>query len=467
MTNKLDILFLNPDPRRSAGCNISLLEIIDGLDKTRFRTHMAIPGNNEYQDKLEQFGVQVIDYRTNNWWYPTPHHFYTHLDGFHERVMYLVTAIRTREIKLVYTNTEYAFEGGLAAAITGIPHVWAQRVLFAADVDVLKYFPFSEMGLAQLMADLSDMVVPNSNAGLRSFPKSFPTHKLQVIESSLAIPCSLPLQAEAKKELATLAGIPSTSKIVLTVGRISPEKDLVTFIRTAARVLEQPAYPDVHFIHVGQTTVQPYHDELAKLCHDLGVENRVHFLGSVNIERIYEIYRGADAFLLTSTHFEGFARACAEAMLAELPAISTRCGGPEDYIVEADTGFLCDVGDVATLAQHVCWILDNPAASREMGVRAHRWIADHYDRRTLNPKWMTLFEELVSSPRVSDPTRILRIELIINILTHIGQIGVDTHNMGLRLKQTEEPAKLIMDNPLTRAAKFISRRLSGRKVNHD
>ena len=50
MSDKLDILFVSPDPRRGAGCNISLLGVIAGLDGGRFRTYMAVPNNNEYQD---------------------------------------------------------------------------------------------------------------------------------------------------------------------------------------------------------------------------------------------------------------------------------------------------------------------------------------------------------------------------------------------------------------------------------
>lgn len=60
MNGKLDFLFVNPDPRRSAGCNVSYLGVVSGLDKTRFRTHMAVPADNEYQDALEQLGALRI-----------------------------------------------------------------------------------------------------------------------------------------------------------------------------------------------------------------------------------------------------------------------------------------------------------------------------------------------------------------------------------------------------------------------
>lgn len=42
MNEKLDILFVNPDPRCNAGRNISLLGVISNLDKTRFHALMVV-----------------------------------------------------------------------------------------------------------------------------------------------------------------------------------------------------------------------------------------------------------------------------------------------------------------------------------------------------------------------------------------------------------------------------------------
>ncbi len=456
MKEKLDILFLNPDPRRGAGSNISLLGIIAGLDRSRYSVHMAVPGDNEYQDKLEALGVNVLDFRINNWWYPTEAYLYRHLAGIRDRVALLVSAIRERDIDLLYTNAEYAFEGALAAATAGIPHVWAQRVMFGADIDVLKHFPFSEAALAQLMAELSDIVVPNSNATLHAFSAYVPSDKLRVIESGMEVSDRLSPKREAGRSFAAMAGIPDSSRIVLTVGRISPEKDIATFIRTAALVLENPLYSNVHFVHVGSSRDTTYQSELTALSRALGVDDRVHFLGSVELGEISKIYRGADVFLLTST-FEGFARVGAEAMLAELPTISTRCGGSEDYILEADTGFLCDVGDVTALAKRVTWILDNPEPSIEMGKRARVLIARRYDMNMLNAKWMALFEEMVSRPRTVYPERVLRMELLINMLAHIGKTGMDNHALRLRLVELERPIHFLKNNSVTRAVRFFLR----------
>lgn len=454
----LNILVLNPDPRRTAGCNLSLLGIIAGLDATRFRVHFATPSNCEYYEELDRLGVHALDYCANNWWYPTRWQFHQHLAELRGRVDQLSTTIRVNRIRLVYTNAEYAFEGALAAAIEGIPHIWAQRVLFAADIDVLRHFPLSGPALAQVMAELSDKIVGNSNAVVRSFPTSVPRDKLAQIESGIDVPPLLSPHSEAKYALSSLVGIPPGCRIVLSVGRISPEKDLVTMVRTAACVVGDSARADTHFIHVGRVTVQTYREELALLCRDLGIEKQIHFLGEVPNERMGEIYRGADVFLLTSLRFEGFARVCAEAMLAELPTVATRCGGPEDYIQDGATGFLCDIGDVGALAQRILWILDNQSASRAIGVAAYKYVSERYDKRVLNDRWMTLFEELVSRPREHDSGRVLRVELLINMLTQIGQLGVESHEAEQRLRRTGKWPHLIMNNRLVRSAKSLLRR---------
>ena len=71
---------------------------------------------------------------------------------------------------------------------------------------------------------------------------------------------------------------------------------------------------------------------------------------SLNPEQ-YEIrmlYQQCDLWLCCST-FEGFGLTILEAMACRTPAISTKCGGPEDIITENVNGYLCDVNDVNAL----------------------------------------------------------------------------------------------------------------------
>jgi len=64
---------------------------------------------------------------------------------------------------------------------------------------------------------------------------------------------------------------------------------------------------------------------------------------------INNIYQQCDLWLCCSLS-EGFGLTLLEAMACRAPCVSTKCGGPEDIVVEGVNGFLCEVGDIDALA---------------------------------------------------------------------------------------------------------------------
>lgn len=87
--------------------------------------------------------------------------------------------------------------------------------------------------------------------------------------------------------------------------------------------------------------------------------------------RIPELYRGADCWLISSTT-EGFSMPGLEAAACRCPVVSTRCGGPEDYVRPGETGYLVDVGDAEEMARrlHEVVTLDD-ARWRQMSEAAY------------------------------------------------------------------------------------------------
>jgi len=65
-------------------------------------------------------------------------------------------------------------------------------------------------------------------------------------------------------------------------------------------------------------------------------------------EDIRLLYQQCDLWLCCSL-IEGFGLTILEAMACRTPAVSTKCGGPEDIITEGKNGYLCDVDDVNAL----------------------------------------------------------------------------------------------------------------------
>ncbi|MEQ1592432.1 MAG: glycosyltransferase family 4 protein [Thiobacillaceae bacterium] len=438
--NTLGILFLNPDTRRDAGCNISLLSLINGLD-ARYHAVVATPADGEFAELLRAQKIEVVDYRMNNWWYPDPEHFFRHAAGFQARIQQLADLIRERQFRLVHSNAEYAFEGALAAALVGVPHVWNIRQTFGSDMDVLRFFPLSPLALGEMMSALSDRIVPNAQPLIGTFPANIPPEKLSVIPSGIKL-TNLPDRATARTALRKRLNLPEGACVILTMSRISPEKDLATFIQTARTLMYRNRREPLHFVHVGSVYNATYFEQMKALLGDLS--NVFSFVGSVGAP--LEILRGADILLFTSTAFEGMARVCLEALLMELPIVATRCLGPEEYLLHGETALLADPGDADTLATHIETLLDTPGYGETLAQNGNRLVQARYNEKRVCTLWMTLYNELTSASRTPMATHAAT-ETAINLISLCGQLGERIEELEKRLRRLEHLARLI-DSPV-------------------
>ncbi|PZA00694.1 glycosyltransferase family 4 protein [Gammaproteobacteria bacterium 2W06] len=93
----------------------------------------------------------------------------------------------------------------------------------------------------------------------------------------------------------------------------------------------------------------PMRNHLEQQATQLGIASRVHFLGAVPPDDVPKLLAQVDTMVVAS-HYETFGVVAAEALMAGVPVIATRCGGPE-CIVEGDDGLLVPPGDIKMLGQ--------------------------------------------------------------------------------------------------------------------
>lgn len=100
----------------------------------------------------------------------------------------------------------------------------------------------------------------------------------------------------------------------------------------------------------------PDRTQVEKLSRELGIADHVRFLGKQ--DAIEEILSVSDLFLIPSSS-ESFGLAALEAMACKVPVVSSNAGGLPELNIEGVTGFLCDVGDVDTMAEKALYVLED------------------------------------------------------------------------------------------------------------
>ena len=137
-------------------------------------------------------------------------------------------------------------------------------------------------------------------------------------------------------------GLSTDAFVVGNVGRLHPDKDQATLLRGFAEALPGlPANSQLAILGIGRLE----HD-LKELARELGIGDRVMFLGQVPEARLY--FRAFDVFALSSDN-EPFGMVLLEAMAAGVPLLATACGGAKE-VVEG-VGILFPPGDAEHLAQ--------------------------------------------------------------------------------------------------------------------
>lgn len=179
-------------------------------------------------------------------------------------------------------------------------------------------------------------------------------------------------------------GIGADNPLLLCVAEFTARKRHVDAIAAFARL----ARTEVHLALAGSG---PLMDKMQQLATQLGVAERVHFLG--NRPDIPVLMRAASANILVSAQ-EGLPRSVLESLALETPTIGTNIRGTKD-LLEGGCGLLVEVGDVARLAAAMAEILDRPEAAAQMSKLGHERIAD-YDLESIVKLHEQLYAQALS-----------------------------------------------------------------------
>ncbi len=185
------------------------------------------------------------------------------------------------------------------------------------------------------------------------------------------------------------AGIASDAPILLVVGELNRNKRQGDAISALAAMRNRAPV----LVLAGDGPEKP---RLERLASELGVRDRVRFLGFVPDVR--PLLCAATILILPSER-EGLARSVMEALALEVPVITSQARGNGE-LVGSDRGILVDTGHVRELAKAMDWLGDHGDERLAMGQRGRERMVEHYDITVLLARHEAVYREMLAERRV-------------------------------------------------------------------
>jgi glycosyltransferase involved in cell wall biosynthesis len=188
---------------------------------------------------------------------------------------------------------------------------------------------------------------------------------------------------------------PAIGGPVVTVARLSAEKDIATLLRASRLVRdEDPAY------RLEIAGDGPCREELVRLTHELEIGAAVKFLGEVR--DVPSLLARASLFVLPSKS-EGISLTLLEAMALGLPVATTAVGGNPEVVIDGQTGRLVRAEVPEELAAAILQIRRHVEDAQIMGRAGRRRVESCFDIRKMVSQYEGLY---LGQPAAAPPSEV-------------------------------------------------------------
>jgi len=236
-----------------------------------------------------------------------------------------------------------------------------------------------------------DLALCNSRFTAGTLPKIYPRVRAELIYCPVTSPngdYSRTDRALVRAELNT----PENATVIIQVGRMEALKGHALHLEALGLLRELPGWVCWQVGGAQRPHEVHYLENLKNTAAQLGIEERVHFLGQRS--DVPRLLAGADIYCQPNTVPEGFGMTFIEALLSPLPVVTTAIGGAKE-ILDSLCGILVRPDDAHALATSLRWLMENPTLRAQLGA------AGPARARTLchpGTQMQRLYEALVSIP---------------------------------------------------------------------
>lgn len=381
------LVLLNIVSSDGGGAEWSLLDVCRGLVEKGHELHCVYRKEGDLLPHYQQFCKTVVkasSYQIKDYKPSSSINFITSI----------LQVIHT-QFDLIYANYYYqTFYGGIIARFKGIPLVCHLR----------SYPPQKRNFPAQIQMGLKSCtsLIAVSEAARSSYLKAgLDPQTIKVVYNGIDLE-RFAIRGDRDATRRAL-GIPPTAFVVLYAGRITRPKNIEMLISAFARLGLQPDQARLlitgapYSFSYNPLAGDLYHQEITSLCTELGISDRVQWLGKRT--DVPKLFRAADVSVLPSILPETFGRVIAESMACGTPALGLRYGGIPEVLSGEFQRFQVETGDISGLAQQLLALKDWQKHDSTLGQRCRAFVEQHFSKERMVEEVEQVMQEAIASGR--------------------------------------------------------------------
>lgn len=358
----MNILFIAHE-RELNGATRSLLNILSEIQDKHKVYVLTSFKEGPFYDELKNYNVTVVR-ASFYWWCDVKA---TSLGWIRKVLKYtiyqryvniftalkLANYVRENNIGIIHSNTSVVNVGALISKYTGIKHVWHIREF--ADMDFNIYPLVRKKTYYKCMNANTSRFICISKAVANHYYE-LDLDKKEIVYNGIDSSNFIDLSEKNEQE----------NLNILIAGRVSPPKGQKEAVFACLKLFEE-GYHNFKLYIAGSG--KPYFKIPEEIKHN------VVFMGQV--ENMPNIRKNMD-FELVCSKAEAFGRVTAEAMMGGLPVIGSNTGGTPELIIDGETGFLYNYGDIESLYEKMRIFFDDRMKAKLMGKKAQKYACEKF-----------------------------------------------------------------------------------------
>ncbi len=357
------------DTTGPGGAETVFLNIINGLDKSKYKSTVAICGKGWVHDQLAMSGLHPLLLSAKgsfNFLY----------------LMQIISMIRKHRIHIIHSH------------LLG-SNVYCSLAGLICRVPVISTFHgFVDMGENEKMSRVRFALINKGSSHVVFVSNQLKTHFINKYwinpRKAVTIYNGIDLDAYSSRQRRSSQfrqelGLDHHHILIGSIGNIRRAKGYDYLLMAAAKIVAK--HPECKFVIAGEGSGSIFEDLLG-LRARLDLDDKVLFVGFRN--DIIDILHGLDIFVLPSIS-EGFSIATIEAMACHKPVIVTRSGGPEE-IVNDGNGIMVSPGQADELASAIIRLIENQDRGKICIENAYNMVQNKFSKQSMLDQYMQLYD---------------------------------------------------------------------------